>query len=321
MMNNRLAICATLVGFILPSSTAFMPRSSCANFWSRQNPIRCRAGCGPVVSMATESRRPAPAPQLPRSISITRRAGLNAVLSIASVAGLSRPSVAFDNAIADYAKYADKPKRRGTPPKDLGVSKRTINADSSDADERTFDGLRGCDGKPRCFSSTGDDLLEDRILTGVDTLIQPWKPPSGDATPIKSVAKALSLYQPGQGNIDGGGFQVIKQSDTYLYVQFEALKKGYIDDVEFFLGTGGVVQVRSSSRVGQTDFAVNAKRLNYLAAELRAVDGGWAINDITPKTHPDYFEQARDALDQTFDADRRKGTDFENERMERPTIG
>ena len=33
---------------------------------------------------------------------------------------------AFDNAIEDYAKYADKPKRRGTPPKDLGVLKRSI---------------------------------------------------------------------------------------------------------------------------------------------------------------------------------------------------
>jgi hypothetical protein len=36
------------------------------------------------------------------------------------------PAAAFDNAIGDYAKYADKPKRRGTPPKDLGVSKRTV---------------------------------------------------------------------------------------------------------------------------------------------------------------------------------------------------
>ena len=32
-----------------------------------------------------------------------------------------------------------------------------------------------------------------------------------------------------------------------------ALKKGYIDDVEFALGKGGVM-VRSGSRVGQTDF-------------------------------------------------------------------
>ena len=37
---------------------------------------------------------------------------------------------AFDNAVEDYAKYVDKPKRRGTPLKDLGVMKRTIEVQS-----------------------------------------------------------------------------------------------------------------------------------------------------------------------------------------------
>ena len=98
-----------------------------------------------------------------------------------------------------------------------------------------------------------------------------------------------------------------------------ALKKGYIDDVEFAKATDGTIMVRSASRVGQTDFAVNAKRLNYIAATLRKQ--GWAIDEITPKTHPDYFYAAADAADQTFDEDRRKGTDMENGRMERPTVG
>jgi len=123
----------------------------------------------------------------------------------------------------------DKPKRRGDPPKDLGVQKRTINADSINADPLTFNGLRKCDGKPNCFSTTGDELLEDRILTGVDTLIKQWKPPPGDEAPFKSLVKAVKAYTPGQSFIDGGGFQVVKESDAYIYVQFEALKKGYID--------------------------------------------------------------------------------------------
>jgi len=46
--------------------------------------------------------------------------------------------------------------------------------------------------------------------------------------------------------------------------------------------TKGVL-VRSSSRVGYTDFAVNALRLNSIAASLRAQ--GWAIAEITAKTH------------------------------------
>lgn len=108
-----------------------------------------------------------------------------------------------------------------------------------------------------------------------------------------------------------------------LYVQFEALKKGYIDDVEFAL-RGGVVQVRSSSRVGQTDFGVNAIRLNAIAAPLRAA--GWAIGEISERSHADYFNAANDARDLTFDKDRRRLDGFEektgdNGRLERPSIG
>ena len=52
--------------------------------------------------------------------------------------------------------------------------------------------------------------------------------------------------------------------------------------------------VRSSSRVGFTDFGVNAARLNYLAARLR--EQGWTIAEITSKGYPDYFTTAEDAL-------------------------
>ena len=230
---------------------------------------------------------------------------------------------AFENAIPEYAEYADKAKRKGTPPKDLGIAKRTINDNSINADPVTFNGLRGCDGKPNCFSTTGDELLEDRILTGVDTLIKPWKPPASDAAPFKTLVKAVKDYKPGQGFVDGGGFQVVKETDGYIYVQFEALKKGYIDDLEFALRTDGSVEVRSSSRVDQTDFGVNAIRLNYLAASLRKE--GWTIEEITEKTHEDYFNAANDARDLTFDKDRRKLDGFDEKtgggRLERPSIG
>ena len=45
--------------------------------------------------------------------------------------------------------------------------------------------------------------------------------------------------------VDGGGFKVVKETEGYLYCQFEALKKGYIDDVEFALNKDGSVMVRS----------------------------------------------------------------------------
>ena len=110
--------------------------------------------------------------------------GLGALASLAS-----RPAVAFDNAVPEYADYRDKPKRPGTPPKDLGIAKRTVRGEDS-FDEITFSGLRGCDGKPNCFSTTGDFNLEDRIQFGVDTLIKPWRPPADDRDPLTTAIRA-----------------------------------------------------------------------------------------------------------------------------------
>lgn len=259
----------------------------------------------------------------PRATTSSRRECVLGLFTVAGCLMAPGPASAFDNAVPEYANYVGKPKRPGTPPKDLGVASRTINDNSINADPMTFDGLAACDGKPHCFSTTGDELLEDRILVGVDNLIKPWKPAADDAAPFETLKAVVKAYEPGQGFVDGGGFKVVKETPSYLYVQFEALKKGYIDDVEFFLSKG-LVQVRSSSRVGQTDFGVNAIRLNYIASALRKKK--WEIDEITAKTHPDYFNAADDARDLTFDKDRRKLDGFEdklneNGRLERPPIG
>jgi len=86
--------------------------------------------------------------------------------------------------------------------------------------------------------------MEDRIQTGHDTLIKTWVPPADDAAPWASLVAEVKAYTPGQGFIDGGGFKVSKETESYIYVQFEALKKGYIDDVEFALSKDSSVQVR-----------------------------------------------------------------------------
>ena len=188
-------------------------------------------------------------------------------------------------------------------PKNLGVAKRVIEGEDGPV---TLLGLRECDGKPDCFSTTGDEELEERVRKGVDTLIPAWTPPTDDPAPLRTLAEVVRNYKPGQGGVDGGGFQVVSQSDEYFYVQFEALKKGFIDDVEFAMGKGAKreVLVRSSSRVGYTDFGVNAVRLNYISASLR--EKGWKIDEITPKSHSDYWMASNEAREATFDADRRK---------------
>jgi len=228
--------------------------------------------------------------------------GQAAAVAIAATIFGSPPARAFQNAIPEAAQYADKPKRRGTPPKDLSVLPRTTEGKD---DIITSFGLRTCDGNPNCFSTTGDYELSDRNQKGVDFLIEPWKPSADEKLPLTAVADSVQAYSPGAGGIDGGGFSVEKSTDTYLYVRFESLKKGYIDDVEFATGgANGTILVRSASRLGYTDFGVNAIRLNAIAALLRK--RGWVISEITPDTHRDYWLAANDAREATFDSSRRQ---------------
>ncbi len=262
-----------------------------------------------LSSSTKHSSRPLVVGQTPSATNINESGNEMSRRSLLSITGISAVTLlspnqadAFPNAMAEAKKYADRPKRKGDPPKDLGVLPRTT--EGVDATE-TSPRLRTCSGNPNCFSTTGDALLEDRQQYGVDFFIAPWKPNAEETNPLQAVAAAIATYEPGQGGVDGGGFALIKQTDSYLYYQFEALKKGYIDDVEFAVHpTTNGVMVRSASRVGVTDFGVNAIRLNYIAAKLRSK--GWTIAEITPETHRDYWITANEAREATFDEDRRR---------------
>lgn len=187
---------------------------------------------------------------------------------------------AFDNKISN--KYDDRPKRRGPQPKDLGVSVR------KDMVGEDYIGLKPCGSSPNCFCST------DNVLDDPEHSIPSWTYPKQLTTSqaFQQLKDEIERYVPGQGNIDGGGFKIIA-ADTekgYIYVQFESLKNGYIDDVEFAyipsLGENDV-QLRSSSRIGYLDFGVNSKRLNYMAEKMRSL--GWKAPGVEYETHKGYF--------------------------------
>ena len=134
----------------------------------------------------------------------------------------------------------------------------------------------------------------------------------------------MKSYEPGQSNIDGGGFDIVTFDPKagYMYVQFESLKNGFIDDLELALVGDemdkNAIQVRSSSRLGyvspffvktgsrplvriihssfhlflpflKLDFGVNAKRINYLAKNLRSK--GWDAPGVEFETHRGYAEE------------------------------
>ncbi|KAG7350721.1 DUF1499 domain containing protein [Nitzschia inconspicua] len=190
---------------------------------------------------------------------------------------------AFENRVSD--QYMDRPKQRGSKPKDLGVGKR-IDLSGND-----YVGLKPCGRSPNCFVSSTNEVGEPDDFD-LDHSIPSWKWPSSmnEQQAFDDVLTTLKSYPPGQSNIDGGGFQIvtIDPKAGYIYVQYESLKNGYIDDAEFAFLKGSL-QVRSSSRLGYLDFGVNAKRLNFIAKALR--EKGWNAPGVDYKTHQNYVIQ------------------------------
>ncbi|MCT7985620.1 DUF1499 domain-containing protein [Laspinema sp. A4] len=65
--------------------------------------------------------------------------------------------------------------------------------------------------------------------------------------------------------------KIIKSEAHYLYAEFTSALMGYVDDVEFFLDRkSGVIQVRSASRLGQSDLGVNRKRIEDIRSKFSA---------------------------------------------------
>ncbi len=62
---------------------------------------------------------------------------------------------------------------------------------------------------------------------------------------------------------------VVKSEPNYLYAEFGSKLMGFVDDTEFCLDEkAGVIQVRSASRLGRSDFGVNRERIETIRAQL-----------------------------------------------------
>ena len=95
------------------------------------------------------------------------------------------------------------------------------------------------------------------------------------------------MTQEGQNDADKGGWTIVSddlESSGTAAVEYKSGignfakyfngGKPFVDDLKLEIADG-VVQVRSSSRVGDSDFKVNQKRLQYLGSALQAK--GWTV--------------------------------------------
>ena len=69
--------------------------------------------------------------------------------------------------------------------------------------------------------------------------------------------------------------KVVTAEPNYLYVEFTSKLMGYVDDTEFYPDEkAGVIQVRSASRLGRSDFGVNRERIESIRARFAQAQSG-----------------------------------------------
>ncbi len=111
--------------------------------------------------------------------------------------------------------------------------------------------LAPCPSTPNCVNSQSQDA-QHRI-----------EPLTYDSTPKEAMANLKTVIQ----NMERT--KIITESENYLYAEFKTKLMGFVDDVEFFLDDSAqVIQVRSASRLGQSDLGVNRKRIETIRTKL-----------------------------------------------------
>ena len=88
--------------------------------------------------------------------------------------------------------------------------------------------------------------------------------------PVRDPSAALVALLPAVLSLDG--VEVVETGDDYIHATATSRLFGFVDDLEVHADAdGGVIEVRSVSRLGDSDLGVNARRL---AALRRSLPGG-----------------------------------------------
>lgn len=111
--------------------------------------------------------------------------------------------------------------------------------------------LAPCPNSPNCVSSQSTDAVHQIA------------PLTFNTSPEQAIANLKSIIQSLPRTT------IITESQDYIYAEFKTALMGFVDDVEFYLDrSANVIQVRSASRLGQSDLGVNRKRIETIRAKL-----------------------------------------------------
>lgn len=111
--------------------------------------------------------------------------------------------------------------------------------------------LAPCPNSPNCVSSSSADTEHAIAPLSI----------AGSSTEAFQKLRTVIEAQPRT--------KIIESTDTYLYAEFTSALMGFVDDVEFYLDQAAdVIQVRSASRLGESDLGVNRKRIEAIRTQL-----------------------------------------------------
>jgi uncharacterized protein (DUF1499 family) len=120
------------------------------------------------------------------------------------------------------------------------------------------------DGKLAACPSTPNCVNSQAIVSDKEHSIQPIQI-GGDIMPRIADLKLAIQSMPRS--------TIIKETNNYLYVEFASKLMGFVDDVEFYFDNNGkFIQVRSASRLGESDLGVNRQRIEEIRAKVTSLN-------------------------------------------------
>ena len=128
----------------------------------------------------------------------------------------------------------------------MGLRFRSLGQESQAMDPElgvTASGLKGCPPSPNCVSSNADDDYHKIVAI------------AGDSARLGGLVKQVI------GSIEGA--EIGQQTPDYAHITITSTAFGFVDDLELFYN-GREIEVRSASRVGNSDLGVNRKRVESL---------------------------------------------------------
>jgi len=113
--------------------------------------------------------------------------------------------------------------------------------------------LKNCTSKPNCVCSHCNENNPHNI-----------KPINVIGTLSETLEKIHQLL------LNTSKVKIIKYEGNYLYAECKSKLLGFVDDLEFYSDNDAkVIQVRSASRLGTSDFGVNRKRVEMIRKKLK----------------------------------------------------